>query len=71
MKKQLDNNKNTYRQSMIDNIAMFTMYNGVYAAVTSNTIFLTTIKTTVRDIDPVIYPKNCKHVDHNILLFIR
>jgi hypothetical protein len=35
---------------------MFTTYNGVYAPVTSNNTFPTTIKTTVRDTDPIIYP---------------
>jgi hypothetical protein len=46
-----------FHQSIINHTAMFTMYNGVYATVTSNNTFPTTIKTTVRDTDPIIFPR--------------
>jgi hypothetical protein len=46
-----------FHQSIINHTAMFTTYNGVYATVTSNSTFPTTIKTTVRDTDPIIFPR--------------
>jgi hypothetical protein len=46
-----------FHQSISNHTAMFTTCNGVYATVTSNNTFPTTIKTTVRDTDPIIYPR--------------